>query len=300
VAWTLDVRSSTSPTAVSAEAAGPPQVRWRLDTSYDGTNFSGWAAQAGRRTVQGELERWITRILRLDGRAQLVCAGRTDAGVHARGQVAHLDLDPLVILDGGEPLVQRLNKVLGGDCLVRRISAAPPGFDARFAAIWRRYVYRLSDAAVPPDPLYRFQIAQVRREVDLVRLNDEAAALIGLRDFGAFCRRREGGSTIRTLLELAGRRVPSGPMVGVIECTVRADAFCHSMVRSLVGALVAVATGQRDHEWLAAITERRMRDSTIPVMPAAGLTLEEVGYPADHELATRVLEARALREASRS
>ena len=300
MAWTLDVRSSTSPTAVSAKAAEPPQVRWRLDISYDGTNFSGWATQAGRRTVQGELERWITRILRLDERAQLVCAGRTDAGVHARGQVAHLDLDPLVILDGGEPLVQRLNKVLGGDCLVRRISAAPPGFDARFAAIWRRYVYRLSDAAVPPDPLYRFQIAQVRREVDLVRLNDEAAALIGLRDFGAFCRRREGGSTIRTLLELAGRRVPSGPMVGVIECTVRADAFCHSMVRSLVGALVAVATGQRDHEWLAAITERRMRDSTIPVMPAAGLTLEEVGYPADHELATRVLEARALREASRS
>jgi tRNA pseudouridine38-40 synthase len=284
---------------VSAEPAEPPQIRWRLDISYDGTDFSGWASQAGRRTVQGELERWITRILRLDEPAQLVCAGRTDAGVHARGQVAHLDLGPPVITDG-EPLVRRLNKVLGGDCVVRRISAAPPGFDARFAAIWRRYVYRLSDAAVPPDPLYRFQIARVRREVDLARLNEEAAALIGLRDFGAFCRRREGGSTIRTLLELAARRVPSGPMVGVIECTVRADAFCHSMVRSLVGALAAVATGQRDHEWLAALTERRMRDATIPVMPAAGLTLEEVGYPADHDLATRVLEARALREASRS
>jgi tRNA pseudouridine38-40 synthase len=285
---------------VSAEPAEPPQIRWRLDISYDGTDFSGWASQAGRRTVQGELERWITRILRLDEPAQLVCAGRTDAGVHARGQVAHLDLDPLVITDGAEPLVRRLNKVLGGDCVVRRISAAPPGFDARFAAIWRRYVYRLSDAAVPPDPLYRFQIAQVRREVDLARLNEEASALIGLRDFGAFCRRREGASTIRTLLELAGRRVPSGPMVGVIECTVRADAFCHSMVRALVGALAAVATGQRDHDWLAAITDRRVRDSTIPVMPAAGLTLEEVGYPADHELASRVLQARALREASRS
>jgi tRNA pseudouridine38-40 synthase len=285
---------------VSAEPAEPPQIRWRLDISYDGTDFSGWASQAGRRTVQGELERWITRILRLDEPAQLVGAGRTDAGVHARGQVAHLDLDPLVITDGAEPLVRRLNKVLGGDCVVRRISAAPPGFDARFAAIWRRYVYRLSDTAVPPDPLYRFQIAQVRREVDLARLNEEASALIGLRDFGAFCRRREGGSTIRTLLELAGRRVPSGPMVGVIECTVRADAFCHSMVRALVGALAAVATGQRDHDWLAAITDRRVRDSTIPVMPAAGLTLEEVGYPADHELASRVLQARALREASRS
>jgi tRNA pseudouridine38-40 synthase len=285
---------------VSAEPAEPPQIRWRLDISYDGTDFSGWASQAGRRTVQGELERWITRILRLDEPAQLVCAGRTDAGVHARGQVAHLDLDPLVITDGAEPLVRRLNKVLGGDCVVHRISPAPPGFDARFAAIWRRYVYRLSDTAVPPDPLYRFQIAQVRREVDLARLNEEASALIGLRDFGAFCRRREGASTIRTLLELAGRRVPSGPMVGVIECTVRADAFCHSMVRALVGALAAVATGQRDHDWLAAITDRRVRDSTIPVMPAAGLTLEEVGYPADHELASRVLQARALREASRS
>jgi tRNA pseudouridine38-40 synthase len=285
---------------VSAEPADVSKVRWRLDLSYDGTNFSGWAAQVGRRTVQGELESWITRVLRLDEPAQLVCAGRTDAGVHARGQVAHLDLDPTVISDGGDALTRRLNKVLGGDCVVRRISAAPRGFDARFAAVWRRYVYRLSDAEVPPDPLYRYQVAQLHTEVDLARLNAEAATLIGLRDFGAFCRRREGASTIRTLHELACRRLPSGPMAGVIECTVRADAFCHSMVRSLVGALVAVATGHRDHEWLAGVTERGVRDSTITVMPAAGLTLEEVGYPADHELAKRVLEARAVREASRS
>ena len=284
---------------MSAESAEPSKVRWRLDIAYDGTNFSGWAAQTGQRTVQGELQSWITRILRLDEPAQLVCAGRTDAGVHARGQVAHLDLGSTVITDGAA-LTQRLNKVLGGECVVRRISAAPSGFDARFAAIWRRYVYRLSDGGVPPDPLYRYQITQVRDQVDLGRLNEEAAALIGLRDFGAFCRRRDGASTIRTLLELAARRIPSGPTAGVIECTVRADAFCHAMVRSLVGALVAVAIGQRDHEWLAAITERRVRDSTITVMPSTGLTLEEVGYPADHELAARVLEARALREASRS
>jgi tRNA pseudouridine38-40 synthase len=285
--------------AVSAEPVEPSKVRWRLDLSYDGTNYSGWAAQAGRRTVQGELESWITRVLRLDAPPQLVCAGRTDAGVHARGQVAHLDLDPTAISDGGDALTRRLNKVLGGDCVVRRISAAPPGFDARFSAIWRRYVYRLSDAGLPPDPLYRHQIAQVRPEVDLARLNEEAATLLGLRDFGAFCRRREGASTIRTLLELTSRRVPSGPMAGVIECTVRADAFCHSMVRSLIGALVAVATGRRDHQWLATITEQGNRDSAIPVMPAAGLTLEEVGYPADHELAERALEARAIREPSR-
>jgi len=284
---------------VSAEATEPSTVRWRLDLGYDGTNFSGWAAQPGRRTVQGELESWIRRILRLDQPVQLVCAGRTDAGVHARGQVAHVDLGSMLIIDGAA-LSRRLNKVLGGDCVIRRITAAPPGFDARFAAIWRRYVYRLSDGGVPPDPLYRSQIAQLNAEVDLDRLNEEAATLVGLRDFGAFCRRRDGASTIRNLLELAARRVPSGPMAGVIECTIRADAFCHAMVRSLIGALVAVATGQRDHEWLAAITERGVRDSSITVMPATGLTLEEVGYPADHELAARVLEARALREVSRS
>ena len=139
-----------------------------------------------------------------------------------------------------------------------------------------------------------------RVEVDLARFNEEAAALLGLRDFGAFCRGREGASTIRTLLELSGRRVGSGPMAGVIECTVRADAFCHSMVRSLVGALVAVATGRRDHEWLAELMARAVRDSTIMVMPAHGLTLEEVGYPADHELAARAREARAVRQLSRS
>jgi tRNA pseudouridine38-40 synthase len=285
---------------VSADPLEPSTVRWRFDIAYDGTNFSGWAAQAGRRTVQGELETWIARVLRLSEPPRMVCAGRTDAGVHARGQVAHLDLDPGVITDGGDDLARRLNSVLGGDCVVRGISAAPAGFDARFAAIWRRYVYRLSDAGVPPDPLYRYQIAQLPTEVDLARFNEEAVMLLGLKDFGAFCRRREGASTIRTLLELTGQRVASGPMAGVIECTVRADAFCHSMVRSLVGALVAVATGQRDHQWLAALTERAERESTIMVMPAAGLTLEEVGYPADQELAARAFEARAMRDLSRS
>ena len=279
-----------------AEAA---QVRWRLDIVYDGTNFSGWAAQTGRRTVQGELETWLARVLRLEERPRLVCAGRTDAGVHARGQVAHLDLDSAMISDGDAALTRRLNGVLGGDCVVRRISIAPSGFDARFGAIWRRYVYRISDRSVPPDPLYRHQVAQVQAEVDLARWNDEAGALLGLRDFGAFCRGREGASTIRTLFELTARRIASGPMADVIECTVRADAFCHSMVRSLVGALVAIGTGRRDHEWLAGVTERGIRDSTIMVMPAHGLTLEEVGYPADHELATRALEARAIRQLSR-
>jgi tRNA pseudouridine38-40 synthase len=294
----VEGRASTSSAHILS--AEPSTVRWRLDIAYDGTNFAGWAAQIRLRTVQGELETWIARILRLDQPPRLVCAGRTDAGVHARGQVAHVDLDRAVITDGGDDLARRLNSVLGGDCVVRRISMAPPAFDARFGAIWRRYVYRLSDAGAPPDPLYRYQIARWSRQVDLARFNEEATTLLGLKDFGAFCRRRDGASTIRTLLELAARRVASGPMAGVIECTVRADAFCHSMVRSLIGALVAVATGQRDHEWLATILQRAERDSTIMVMPAAGLTLEEVGYPADHELAARAVESRALRDLSRS
>jgi tRNA pseudouridine38-40 synthase len=293
-------RSLTLAIAVSPEATGQALIRWRLDISYDGTNFSGWAAQAGRRTVQGELEAWLARILRLAEHPRLVCAGRTDAGVHARAQIAHVDLNAATLDAGGTALTRRLNGVLGGDCVVRRISIAPPGFDARFGAIWRRYVYRVSDAGVPPDPLYRYQIAQLPVEIDLARFNEEAAVLLGLKDFGAFCRGRKGASTIRTLLELTGRRVVSGPMAGVIECTVRADAFCHSMVRSLVGALVAVATGRRDHEWLAQVMERGVRDSTIMVMPAHGLTLEEVGYPADHELAARAREARAVRQLSRS
>jgi tRNA pseudouridine38-40 synthase len=295
-----DMRSSTLPIAVSSEVADAPLIRWRLDIAYDGTNFSGWAAQVGRRTVQGELETWLSRILRLPEPARLVCAGRTDAGVHARGQVAHLDLNAAILIDDGEALTRRLNGVLGGDCVVRRISVAPPGFDARFGAIWRRYVYRISDASVVPDPLFRYQVAQLPAEVDLARFNHEAAGLLGLKDFGAFCRGREGASTIRTLLELTARRVTSGPLAGIIECTVRADAFCHSMVRSLVGALVAVGTGRRDQKWLAEVTEGGVRDSTIVVMPAHGLTLEEVAYPADHELAARAFEARAIRQLSQS
>ena len=272
------------------------RTRWRLDIGYDGTNFAGWAAQTGQRTVQGELEAWITRLLRLDEPVRLICAGRTDAGVHARGQVAHGDLDSSVITDGGAELVRRLGRALADDLVVRAIAPAPVGFDARYSAIWRRYVYRIADASTQADPLLRNQVTALRSEVDLDRFNAAAAGMLGLRDFGAFCRRRPGATTIRTLLELHAERVQAGPFVGVIECTLRADAFCHSMVRALVGALLEVAIGHRDDDWLVSVTTAAVRDSTVRVMPAGGLTLEEVGYPDDHELATRAIEARAVRE----
>jgi tRNA pseudouridine38-40 synthase len=265
-------------------------VRWRLDIAYDGSGFSGWAAQRGRRTVQGELEDWLPRVLRLDSPVSFICAGRTDAGVHARGQVAHVDLPEQAITDDGRTVTRRLDRALPNDLVVRRISAAPPGFDARFSAIWRRYVYRLSDASMPPDPLRRHDVTRIGEVIEVDALNAGASALLGLRDFAAFCRQREGASTIRTLLDLQAERRPE-----MIEITVRADAFCHSMVRSLVGALVAVGSGRRDVDWLTEVTDLGVRDPAVRVMPPHGLTLEDVGYPPVDHLAVRAKQARNRR-----
>lgn len=265
--------------------------RWRLDISYDGAEFSGWAAQPDRRTVQGELERWIPRVLRLDAPVPLTVAGRTDAGVHARGQVAHIDLP--AALDPRPDLVHRLRRVLEPDLVVRRVTAVPDAFDARFSALWRRYVYRLWDAGSRPDPLLRRHVVQVRDHLDIDLLNAAGASLLGLRDFAAFCKRRDGATTIRTLLDCRAERLED--LCGTIEITVRADAFCHSMVRSLVGALAAVGASRRPQAWLDEVAASPARASSVVVMSAAGLTLEEVGYPDDDELAARADQARALR-----
>ena len=179
--------------------------------------------------------------------------------------------------------------------MVRAVRPAPAGFDARFGAIWRRYVYRLCEAGTPLDPLLRHHVAPVRVLLDLDRVTAAAPSLLGLRDFGAFCKRRDGATSIRTLLELSAARVPAGPLAGVVELTVRADAFCHSMVRSLVGALVDVGSGRRDLDWLRRVTTAAARSPDVQVMPAKGLTLEEVGYPADDQLVSRGLEARSVR-----
>ncbi len=256
--------------------------------------------------MQGELETWLGRVIGSDP-PRLVCAGRTDAGVHARGQVAHLDLDPEAIPNPAAA-VSRLNRVLSDDLVVWRLTPAPAGFDARFSAVWRRYVYRLVEPYSPIHPLYRNQVTRLHRELDLEQMNAAAQGLLGLRDFGAFCRGREGGTTIRTLLDLRATRVTAGavshggtppePAAGlgdVIECTVRADAFCHSMVRSLVGALVEIGSGRRDAGWLETVAAAGVRDPAIPVLAPGGLTLEEVGYPADAELAERARQARSLR-----
>lgn len=267
-------------------------MRVRLDLSYDGSGFHGWAAQPGLRSVQEELETWIPRVLRLTEPVTVVCAGRTDAGVHARGQVAHVDLP-----DGDDAvellltLHRRLRNVLPDDLAIRSVRPAPPGFDARFSAIWRRYVYRLTDGT--PDPLLRHHQVPLRRRLDTDAVRGAVRPLLGLHDFVAFCRQREGATTIRNLHRIDVRRPAGNP--GPIEITVVADAFCHSMVRSLVGALVAVGTGTRDAAWLAGLLDAGARAGDIKVMPPQGLVLEEVGYPSDDQLAARAAQARATR-----
>lgn len=275
----------------------PPMTRYRLDVAYDGSAFSGWAAQPGLRTVEGELSDWIGRVLRLEEPPALTCAGRTDAGVHARGQVVHVDLAGQTTggrsgpEETGALLARRLPRALPGDLVVHRVVAAPAGFDARFSAIWRRYVYRLWDSPYDADPLRRNHVVVAGETLDVAELSAAGSDLIGLHDFAAFCKRREGATTIRTLQELRAVRGADG----TIEVTVRADAFCHSMVRSLLGALVSVASGRRDRDWLRGLLTLGERAGEIAVMPASGLTLEEVGYPPDTELAARAAEARATR-----
>jgi len=272
-------------------------VRLRIDLAYDGAGFHGWARQDGLRTVQGDLEAAFDTVLRTSG-TRLTVAGRTDTGVHARGQVAHVDLEPDTFAGAlgrdGDPaeaaLRRRLNGVLGADVRVRAVSPAPDGFDARFGAVWRRYCYRIADDPAVVDPLSRGQVLAWPRPLELDRMNRAAALLVGEHDFASFCKKREGATTIRSLLDLSWDRVG-----GVAEATVRADAFCHNMVRSLVGCLVAVGEGRREPEWAAEVLAAGQRDPAVTVVQPHGLTLEEVGYPPDDELAAQSARARVVR-----
>jgi tRNA pseudouridine38-40 synthase len=256
--------------------------------AYDGTDFSGWARQPGRRTVQHELESALTTVLRTP--VGLTVAGRTDAGVHATGQVAHADVPRAVWEDQRERLVRRLRGLLPPDVAVPAVSEAPPGFDARFGALARHYAYRLTDSDAGPPPLRRADTVAWPRRVDTAAMDAAARLLLGQHDFAAFCRRREGATTIRVLLDLGVER--DGDVVTV---RASADAFCHSMVRSLVGALLAVGEGRRAPGWPAQLLTRRQRADEVAVAPPGGLTLLRVDYPADADLAARAERTRALR-----
>lgn len=262
----------------------------RLDISYDGRDFAGWARQAvdsGLRTVQGELERVLSHLL--GSQASLTCAGRTDAGVHARGQVAHVDA-PAGSWNGRLD-AQRINRALPLDIRVLAVAAAPVGFDARFSALWRRYSYRVCDDAVGPAPLERHVTLPWKRHLDLLAMNEAAAGLVGEHDFAAFCKYREGGSSIRELQYLRWERDEAG----IAVMSVQSDAFCHSMVRSLVGVMLPVGDGRHPVGWPSEVLRAGVRDSTVMVMPPYPLVLEQVGYPADDELLARQSTTRNVR-----
>lgn len=240
--------------------------------------------------MQGELEAVLAHLVRIP--VALTCAGRTDAGVHARGQVAHVD----VPADTAGLTVERVNRALPADIRVVGLCQAPSGFDARFSAMWRRYSYRVSDAPSGPDPLERHRVLPWPRPLDLEAMNQAAAALVGEHDFAAFCKPRPFASTIRALLECSWQR----DATGTAALGIRADAFCHSMVRSLVGALLPVGDGRRGPDWPTAVLASGRRHPAAMVMPAYALILEEVGYPGPDGMQQRQAVTRSLRTPTRT
>lgn len=260
-------------------------IRLRLGIAYDGLHFHGWARQAGLRTVQGEIERVLGHLL--SPNLEVQCAGRTDAGVHARGQVAHVDVPTQIDI----PDARRINRALADDVRVTSIERAPDGFDARFSAIWRRYSYRVSDGPSGPDPLTRNISLPHPRKLDLDAMNEAAQAMLGEHDFAAFCKPREFATTIRKLLELRWEREGDLAVMHI-----KADAFCHSMVRFIVGAMIPVGDRRMPPDWPGQVLAGQQRDPRSAVMPAFPLVLEEVGYPASEDaLKERQRQTRTLR-----
>ncbi|MEU4439482.1 tRNA pseudouridine(38-40) synthase TruA [Micromonospora chalcea] len=268
------------------------RIRLRLDVSYDGTDFSGWAPQPTRRTVAGVLMQTLDLVLGAGTATGLTVAGRTDAGVHATGQVCHLDLPAAVWREHEGRLLRRLARLLPPDVRVRAMTEVPADFDARFSATFRRYEYRVTDAPWGAEPLRRRDTLAWPKPLDLAALNAAAAGLVGEHDFAAYCRRKENATTLREVTRLDWRRDPDG----ILVATVQADAFCQNMVRSLVGAMLVAGDGRRPVQWPASLLTRRERSSEVTVAPAHGLALVAVGYPADPaEYARRAGLTRRLR-----
>ena len=261
--------------------------RLRIDLSYDGTNFSGWAIQPDRRTVQQCIEETIRTVAQ--AKAETIVAGRTDAGVHATGQVIHVDLPESLELDD---LAYKLNRILDEDIRINQIQIAPTAFHSRFSALRRYYEYRILDENKVIPPLARFNTAPWYRPLDVDQMNRASALLLGTHDFAAFCKFREGATTIRTLETYQWRRDRDGYLVGDVV----ADAFCYSMVRNLVGAIVCVADGRKEADWISTLLANKERVSDSLVFPARGLSLYKVDYPDDAELLERAAKTVARRE----
>ena len=296
-------------------------MRIRLDFAYDGSDFYGWAKQPTLRTVQGELESALHKVLRVpegdeSEPLRLTVAGRTDTGVHAAHQVCHLDVSESVLencighmsCDSLSALEYRLRHVLPADIAIHKVSEAPEGFDARFSALERTYVYRIIDNSgfAFVDPRMRGFVLKIDYALDVDAMNQAAKMMVGLHDFGSFARPNPGGTTIREVKKAywerigqctSERRVPPLEQ-GLLEFTIVADAFAHNMVRSLVNASVQIGMGKRTLDWFDEKIHNPIREgSTGPIAPH-GLTLENVAYPPDDELGVRADAIRARRELS--
>ena len=257
--------------------------RLRLDIAYDGSNFYGWAAQPGRRTLQDLVEKAISQIARID--AESIVAGRTDAGVHATGQVIHVDV-PDAIFESDltyKDLRYKLNRILDEDVRIMNVTDAPAGFHARFSALRRIYTYKILDNNDVIPPLSRYDLAPWYRPLDADLMNKASALLLGHHDFAAFCKFKEGGTTLRTLEKYEWHRDETGLLVAEVV----ADAFCYSMVRNLVGAVVCFADGRKDPSWVAELLANKERVSDSLVFPARGLSLTRVDYPSEQEMIER-------------
>jgi tRNA pseudouridine38-40 synthase len=262
-------------------------IRIRGKITYDGKDFSGWGMQPDRRTVQGELEDAISTLLRVD-RVIVHCAGRTDAGVHATAQVIHFDIaekDALEMKD----LTYRINAILPEDISIQELEVTTADFDARFAALSRSYEYLIYQGN--RNPLLRDRAHRSYLPLDVQAMNDASQSLIGLHDFSAFCKKREGATTIRTLMKFAWTETPDG----LIKVEIEADAFCYSMVRGLIGAVLAIGEGKFDKSWLENYLAGREREAHVFAAPALGLTLVDVKYPAPSEYAKRIEETLQVR-----
>lgn len=263
-------------------------IRIRGKIAYDGKDFSGWGMQPDRRTVQGELENAISTLLRVD-RVIVQCAGRTDAGVHASAQVIHFDIaekDAMEMKD----LTYKINAILPEDISIQELEVTTADFDARFAALSRSYEYLIYQGQ--RNPLLRDRAHRSYLPLDVQAMNDASQSLIGLHDFSAFCKKREGATTIRTLMKFDWSETPQG----LIKVDLEADAFCYSMVRGLIGAVLAIGEGKFDKAWLENYLAGKEREAHVFAAPALGLTLVDVKYPDPSEYAKRIAETLQVRD----
>lgn len=263
-------------------------IRIRALVAYDGKDFSGWGMQPDRRTIQGELENALAVFLRLD-RVVVQCAGRTDAGVHAIGQVIHFDMPTESLIEMGD-LAYRINAILPEDISIREMEVTALDFDARFAALSRRYEYLLYQGI--RNPLLRDRAHHSYLPLDVPAMHDASQVLVGLHDFAAFCRKREGATTVRTLMCFDW----SVDQDGLIKAQLQADAFCYSMVRGLIGAVLAIGEGKYDKAWLQRYLAGREREAHVFAAPALGLTFIDVQYPDPSDYAKRISETLQARD----